>query len=164
MALQANLMSQELEIRPRKLEHVSYSPIYLLYTTPFIPEVSSNCRVAHMRDVGAFDFTPFSFVLSVRIPFNPPHLPFNPQFRPFDVKHLTTSVRRAILSGVCRRTSSPISPFLPYTNLYPLSLTPKSHGIISFTDPHPLTLLESYRFKNSGRGYSPCFNSFSCNT
>jgi hypothetical protein len=28
----------------------------------------------------------------------------------------------------------------------------KSHGIISFTDPYPLTLLESYRFKNRGRG------------
>jgi len=41
----------------------------------------------------------------------------------------------------------------------------KSHGIKSLTDPHPLTLLESYRFKNSaGRGCSPCFNSFSCNT
>jgi hypothetical protein len=31
----------------------------------------------------------------------------------------------------------------------------KSHRIISFADPHPLTLLESYRFKNmAGRGYS----------
>ena len=29
----------------------------------------------------------------------------------------------------------------------PSSLTPKSHGIISFADPHPLTLIESYRFK-----------------
>ena len=32
----------------------------------------------------------------------------------------------------------------------------KSHQIISFADPHPLTLLESYLFKNTGgRGYSP---------
>src|ERR1700731_584434 len=30
------------------------------------------------------------------------------------------------------------------------SLPPNPHGIISFTDPHPLTLLESYRFKNIG--------------
>jgi hypothetical protein len=29
---------------------------------------------------------------------------------------------------------------------------PKSHGIISFADHHPLTLLESYRFKNSVGG------------
>jgi hypothetical protein len=29
-------------------------------------------------------------------------------------------------------------------------LIPKSHRIISFTDPHPLTLLKSYRFKNRG--------------
>jgi hypothetical protein len=33
-----------------------------------------------------------------------------------------------------------------------LRLRPNSHGIISFTDPHPLTLLESYRLKNMGRG------------
>jgi hypothetical protein len=31
----------------------------------------------------------------------------------------------------------------------------KSHQILSFAGPHPLTLLESYRFKNmAGRGYS----------
>src|SRR5260370_15893034 len=30
----------------------------------------------------------------------------------------------------------------------PLRSRRNSHGIISFTDPHPLTLLESYRFKN----------------
>jgi tetratricopeptide (TPR) repeat protein len=35
----------------------------------------------------------------------------------------------------------------------PLACFVNSHGIISFTDPHPLTLLESYRFKNiGGRG------------
>ncbi len=34
-------------------------------------------------------------------------------------------------------------------------LSPKSHGINLFADPHPLTLLESYLFKNcAGRGYS----------
>ena len=43
---------------------------------------------------------------------------------------------------------------LPTPSVF-LCLPPKPHGIISFTDPHPLTLLESYRFKNSaGRGYS----------
>src|SRR2546429_9398132 len=32
-----------------------------------------------------------------------------------------------------------------------LSVCPSNcHGIISFADPHPLTLLESYLFKNSG--------------
>src|SRR5260370_21999133 len=37
----------------------------------------------------------------------------------------------------------------------PFASFPKSHGIISFTDSHPLTLLESYRFKKMpGRGYS----------
>src|SRR5713101_1271751 len=36
----------------------------------------------------------------------------------------------------------------------PSRLAPNSHGIISFADPHPLTLLESYRFKNiGGRGH-----------
>jgi len=37
--------------------------------------------------------------------------------------------------------------------------SPKSHEIILFTDPHPLTLLESYRFKNmSGQGRLWSFN------
>src|SRR5713226_7355827 len=36
----------------------------------------------------------------------------------------------------------------------PSRLAPNSHGIISFADPCPLTLLESYRFKNiEGRGH-----------
>ncbi len=45
-----------------------------------------------------------------------------------------------------------------------------SHGISIFADPHPLTPVESYRFKNSGRrGWSRRFTptlhkSFSCNT
>ncbi len=34
-------------------------------------------------------------------------------------------------------------------------LSPNSHGIISFADPHPLTLLESYRFKNIGGQGAP---------
>src|SRR5229473_3450258 len=35
-----------------------------------------------------------------------------------------------------------------------LTQSPTSNGIISFADPHPLTLLESYRFKNiAGQGY-----------
>src|SRR6266702_4684786 len=67
----------------------------------------------------------------------------------------------------------------------PMLLRRNSHGIISFTDPHPLTLLESYRFKNmGGRAYPQrsdsvpsysltdhcpltahsCFKSFRCNT
>src|SRR6266567_2560188 len=71
------------------------------------------------------------------------------------------------------------------TSPMPLRLRRNSHGIISFTDPHPLTLLESYRFRNMGGraypqrsdsvpSYSPtdhcpltahsCFKSFSCNT
>src|SRR2546429_8424001 len=37
-----------------------------------------------------------------------------------------------------------------------LSVCPSNcHGIISFADPHPLTLLESYLFKNSGGGGGP---------
>src|ERR1700687_1743685 len=31
--------------------------------------------------------------------------------------------------------------------------SPKSHGIISFTDPHPLTTVVSYRYKNIGGGF-----------
>jgi hypothetical protein len=52
---------------------------------------------------------------------------------------------------------------------FPLGLTrsssclrPNSHGIISFTDPHPLTLLESYRFKKGvGRGSISVHSRFS---
>ncbi len=40
------------------------------------------------------------------------------------------------------------------------SFTPNSHRIISFTDPHPLTLLESYRFKNSAGMGVPQFKFF----
>jgi hypothetical protein len=49
-------------------------------------------------------------------------------------------------------------------------LSPKSHGIISFTDPYPLITMESYRCKNRvGRGHpgahTPrCRKSFDCNT
>ncbi len=58
--------------------------------------------------------TLLSFLLVSRLPepFNPPPLPFNPQFRLFTAKHLTTSVRRAILSRVYRIPSLPITPFL----------------------------------------------------
>src|SRR5580693_617451 len=35
---------------------------------------------------------------------------------------------------------------------------PKSCQIISFADPHPLTPLESYRFKNRGEGLSLSLN------
>src|SRR5882762_1948885 len=31
--------------------------------------------------------------------------------------------------------------------------SPTSHGIISFTDPHPLTTVVSYRYKNIGGGF-----------
>jgi hypothetical protein len=41
-------------------------------------------------------------------------------------------------------------------------LRPNSHGIISFTDPHPLTLLESHRFKKGvGRGSISIHSRFS---
>jgi hypothetical protein len=43
------------------------------------------------------------------------------------------------------------TPYLP---------SPKSFPLISFTDPHPLTLLESYRFKNSGGGCIPDLSTF----
>src|SRR5229473_6111889 len=82
-------------------------------------------------------------------------------------------------------------PAIPLSFQHRHSQPSKSHQIISFADPHPLSLLESYRFKYmAGRGYSlrselrafrranvphtpiltslrPCFlllNSFSCNT
>src|SRR5882757_2236981 len=48
------------------------------------------------------------FFVSAQMPFNPPQLPFNPYFRPFAVKHLTSSLRCAILSRVCRKPSSPV--------------------------------------------------------
>src|SRR5882724_5015118 len=43
-----------------------------------------------------------------------------------------------------------LSTFL-YLITTPVTLTAKSHRIISFADPHPLTLLKSYRFENRGR-------------
>src|SRR5712692_3560640 len=70
----------------------------------------------------------------------------------------------------------PSVPSLSRTPIPP-SLSPNSPGIISFADPHPLTTIESYRYKNiGGRGtrsvvqtfrradvpYPP--KSFTCNT
>jgi hypothetical protein len=44
----------------------------------------------------------------------------------------------------------------------PTCVRPNSHGIISFTDPHPLTLLESHRFKKGvGRGSISIHSRFS---
>ncbi len=46
-------------------------------------------------------------------------------------------------------------PAVPLSFHHRHSQPSKSHQIISFADPHPLTLLESYRFKNmAGRGHS----------
>src|SRR5882672_1565650 len=46
-----------------------------------------------------------------------------------------------------------------FASFYPLSSRPpKSHRIISFADPHPLTLFKSYRSKNRGRGPLRSFN------
>ena len=69
----------------------------------------------------------------------------------FAVAHLRRSPRSPNV-GTCQRSNASTC------------LDLKSHGIISFTDPHPLTPSESYRFKNSaGRVYSPCLNPFSRN-
>src|SRR5882757_1298903 len=46
-----------------------------------------------------------------------------------------------------------------FASFYPASSRPpKSHRIISFADPHPLTLFKSYRSKNRGRGPLRSFN------
>src|SRR6266481_2881575 len=52
-----------------------------------------------------------------------------------------------------RRIST--SSVVPFASRIPVPRRsfPKFHGMISFADPHPLTLLESYRFKNiAGKG------------
>jgi hypothetical protein len=41
----------------------------------------------------------------------------------------------------------------------PYAQTPKSHGITSFADPHPLTPIGSYRFRKHG-GQGGCFSCF----
>jgi hypothetical protein len=66
-----------------------------------------------------------------------------------------------------------LSTFL-YPIPTPVALTSKSHRIISFAAPHPLTLLKSYRFKNRGGVPIPgalflstsrsCTKAFNCNT
>jgi len=55
---------------------------------------------------------------------------------------VATHPRRS-LDSFSRPTSTPHHPY------------PKSHGITSFTDPHPLSSVVSYRFKNmAGEGHS----------
>ena len=57
------------------------------------------------------------------------------------------------------------TPLLRFWNTFPTfrrsnvktcrrSASPKSFCFISFADPHPLNLLESYRFRNSGEGWA----------
>src|ERR1700686_5392932 len=43
----------------------------------------------------------------------------------------------------------------------PRPMSPNSHGIISFTDPHPLTPVVSYRYKNIGGGFFLILQTFS---
>jgi hypothetical protein len=49
------------------------------------------------------------------------------------------------------RTPRPLN-FSRSPILTPDPQTPNFHGIISFADPHPLTQIESYRYKNKGGG------------
>src|SRR5882724_6150611 len=61
------------------------------------------------------------FFVSAQMPFNPPQLPFDPYFRPFAVKHLTSSLRCAILPRVHRIPSPPSSFFLHSSARFSLS-------------------------------------------
>src|SRR5260370_22943989 len=66
-------------------------------------------------------------------------------------------LRQSPQSRFIRALPFPASPLnlRLFTLDFRSSLSPNSHGIISFAAPHPPTPLESYRFKNSaGRGYS----------
>src|SRR6266436_4726894 len=71
-----------------------------------------------------------------------------------------------VLSYVIVRRHILRFPFLPAIPLpfHPRhSQPPKSHQIISFADPHPLTPLQSYRSKNTGgRGATPTVGSLFC--
>ena len=60
------------------------------------------------------------------------------------------------------RASALEASFLPFTNI-PTCEPPNSFGILSFADPHPLTPLESYRFKNIG-GWGRALICDSCNS
>jgi len=52
-----------------------------------------------------------------------------------------------------RRPVLPKSSQSVHLPQFPLCLSPKSHGMTSFADPHQLTSLDSYRFKkHGGRG------------
>src|SRR5882762_4238610 len=63
------------------------------------------------------------------------------------------AARRSLQSRrrICSlRFSSTAFLFAAHYQLLTIHSSARSHGIISFTDPHPLTLLKSYRFKNRG--------------
>jgi len=58
---------------------------------------------------------------------------------------------RVFVKRISRSTAAPSLTGSPF----PLPLSTKSHGIISFTDTHPLNSVVSYRYINIvGRGYS----------
>src|SRR5260370_2437174 len=59
---------------------------------------------------------------------------------------------RVFVKRISRSTAAPSLTGSPF----PLPLSTKSHGIISFTDTHPLNSVVSYRYINIVRmGYSP---------
>src|SRR5882762_8810312 len=102
---------------------------------------------------------------------------FSPVFAEHHPRLLTLPAARRFLQSRKRtcslRFSSTAFLFTAHYQLLTIHSSAKSHKIISFTDPHPLTLLKSYRFKNRGGGAladcqlpttQPCHNSFSCNT
>src|SRR5882762_1012204 len=110
---------------------------------------------------------------------------FSPVFAEHHPGLFTLPAARKFLQSrkrICSlRFSSTAFLFTAHYQVLTVHSSAKSHRIISFTDPHPLTLLKSYRFKNRGGRVqellvsSPCFltslppyflipKSFICNT
>src|SRR5712691_288660 len=97
--------------------------------------------------------------------------PYSPSPILFPFKRLRTHLHNGRLTTLCPSITSTLFHRDGGGTLYPersrRATAPKSLRLISFADPHPLILLESSRFKNSGEGVgwiSHISKSFICNT
>jgi len=81
-----------------------------------------------------------------------------------DIQNIYCQTGYFMLDSLVNIASHPRQPLDFFSRLTPIPrpLPLNSHGIKSFTDPHPLTFLESYCFENScGEGAFPAFRPWS---
>ena|SRR5437899_2484655 len=115
---------------------------------------ASSFRAA--RNVGFWRFHTFpQFFRIVTLPQLPQTAPLPPSLfrfiRPFESLISYSRLPIAIVLFFFVYTCSELGGVAQHPSWMTFPPSPNAHGIISFTDPHPLTPIESYPYKN-GRG------------